>query len=1042
MAAAVAAMLLAMAALGVGAPTITFPINSQVPPIARVGVPFQLVFSASTFSSTTFSVQYALSDAPSWLQLDSISRTLSGTPTIRDTGPFNFNLVATDDTGSTSLPVTLIVSSDAGPGLGLSISNQLPAFGAFSPPDTLLFYPSTPISISFTSNTFTNTNENTVYYALCTNNTPLPSWINFDPSSLFLAGNTPDSTSPIELPQMFEIKITASDYVGFSDAVVSFQLIISSHELTFGNQSQVIRATPGKPFNYSGIKESLQLDGIPIEISDLQGILAECPPWMSLNPQTLILSGTPPTSASSQNISVLATDIYGDEANTTILISVQSPLNLIYGTIGILVAAIGSEFNYSFSRPLFPVTGSSIAIDLGTTGSWLHFDTTTLSLSGNVPTNLKPQTDQLNLTVSKGNQIQSQVFSIALILGMKGTATSTYILPSQSGGVSSTVNPNPTSTAYPSSSIDDSSTLKKAIAVAVSVPLVVMCLIGLYWCLRKRGRKGSSESCIRTAKRKISRPLCQEKAADQDELEYPILRHRRLPSKAPRIEISNVATDATFQNARSRASVETTEVAQTKIRDPWQTRSLITETIIPAPYHFRPESLTLPQLNHLAEDQIPLRRPNTVADFAPCNTRLSQILLSSKHDNWFRKRCSDWDSVNSTRSFFSRATGLGHGRSMSDTSPSMGFSNRSTGYSGRVTIRRVTPLSRSNSLQRQEQLQQYLKKRHHHQSPLFSGRPSIRKVSSTTYLNSRVPSSAVEAPPKTSTNKELESTSPQPASNPPESHIQSPPEFPLPALPHSFNTTSLYPHLHPPPTLPPRSQRRNLFSSPSNSISPSYRRHPSPGKPSLMSLYLKRSRSSLTVSSTSQDGTPERFANAEETEADIWEDINEDMYLRLPTATGEPAGDIGKENKRPEKHRAWLHTSLGLSNPLTVHPSDRDRNKSVAGSILEMSPVKSVGGSASVSLRESRSFRWDRERERDRERETLNLRGKRKEESFQSFRREEDLRERKDDGVDGRPVTRGKEGGGGGGGGGTRLLIRGESSTGKGREHRRSQAFI
>lgn len=1023
-------VLLAMTAISKAVPTVTFPINSQVPPVARVGLPFDFIFSASTFASTTFSLQYALSAAPTWLRLDSASRTLSGTPSKEDTGPCNFELIATDNTGSTTLPVTLIVSSNPGPGLGVSISDQLPTFGVFSSPDTLLFYPSVPISISFKSDTFTNTDENTVYYASCTNNTPLPSWINFDADNLSLVGSTPESTSPIELPQIYGIEITASDYVGFSGAVASFQLIISSHELTFGVQVQTIQVAPGRPFNYSGIQNSLLLDGKPVEISDLQGILAECPPWMSLDPETLTLSGTAPASASSQNFSVLATDRYGDEANTTILISVESPLNLIHGTVGILNAAIGSVFDYNFSRSLFPVVGSRITVDMGLTSSWLHFDDTSLSLFGNVPVNLKPQIDQLNLTASKGGQTQSQSFSIALRLGLKGTATSTYLLPTQSRGASPTASLNPTSTAYPSSGTDASSnTRKEIIALALVIPLIILCLIGLYRCRRKKGQKGSRESYIHAVKRKISRPLCQEKPDFPDGLEYPTLCHRRLPSKAPKLEIPSIAPEMRTPDHRTELPTKTDGGPQISLPDLWQSAPSIQEDIMPVKQDRRPDSSALPQSYYLDEDQVPLRRPNAIIEYGSSNPRLSRILRSSKRESWLRRRHSDRVSVNSNKSFFSRATGLGHGyspicstysmahergsynvqslgppgcgavsKSWRSTCPDITNSSASTPYgsrrphtlqgglnnvikaqSSRLTLRRVTS---SDLFQKEQELQQYIKNRRRHkdQSPLFSGGPSVRKVSSAAFLSSRAPSSAVEAP-KRSDDTETKRTS---VSNLVKAQAQ-PRYTTLYSLPHSFSKSSslLHAPLVPPPTPPSRSPRRALLSFTTTSTPPSYRRRVSPGKPPHMASYLqprfKRSRSTLS-------STEGKYASAEENEDDddgerdggdagsamLWEDIDEGQSSRAGDESSSTG--TGKIKERDESPRPWLHTSLG-PNPLTVHPNSDQTTKSIAGSILETSPIKSAGGSVSMSLRESKSLKRDRSA------------GLRESGSFTSFRR-------------------------------------------------------
>lgn len=66
-------------------PTVAFPLKSQVPPVARISKPFSYTFLNSTFSST-LPRSYTLSNAPSWLFLDSSTRTLSGTPSVSDVG--------------------------------------------------------------------------------------------------------------------------------------------------------------------------------------------------------------------------------------------------------------------------------------------------------------------------------------------------------------------------------------------------------------------------------------------------------------------------------------------------------------------------------------------------------------------------------------------------------------------------------------------------------------------------------------------------------------------------------------------------------------------------------------------------------------------------------------------------------------------------------------------------------------------------------------------------------------------------------------------
>ncbi|MCJ1435525.1 hypothetical protein MMC27_004899 [Xylographa pallens] len=528
---AVGSLGLLLAGSGSADPGIAFPINSQVPPVARVSEPYQFVFSASTFVSSSSSLQYALSNSPDWLQLDSSTRRFSGTPGENDVGSVNFSLEATDTRGSSTMPVTFVVASDPGPKLGIPVSQQLPAFGTFSEPNRLLLYPSNSVMLSFTTDTFTNTNENTVYYAISANNTPLPSWLTFDASHLQLTGTTPSFTSPTELPQTFGIQLTASDVVGFSGAIASIQLVVTSHELTFGVAPLTINTSPGKPVNFSGIRSSLRLDSNPIQSYELDEIVADSPGWLSFDPQSLVFSGMPPEDVSTQDFSVSAVDTYGDIANTTISISASDSPDLIKGTIGTLQATIGSSFSYKLNESLFAAPGLIISVAFGNTSQWLSFDENTLVLSGQVPRSLNAQDDQLVLTASNGYQTQTQIFTISLVLG-----------PISTSGSAATVT-TPGATAVSSSStqtgpnmISSKPISESTIAAAVVVPIIVLigALLLLCW-MSKRRRKHGQGYYLDVARRQISRPYLQRPENPLEPSQQILFGHKRISSNAPQI---------------------------------------------------------------------------------------------------------------------------------------------------------------------------------------------------------------------------------------------------------------------------------------------------------------------------------------------------------------------------------------------------------------------------------------------------------------------------------------------------------------------------
>lgn len=112
----------------VAIPTIAFPLNSQVPPVARISEPFSYTFSISTFSST-LPITYNLSNGPSWLSLGSSTRTLFGTPSIADAGMgavtgISINITASNSSGSITDYATLVISKNPAPVVSIPLSVQ------------------------------------------------------------------------------------------------------------------------------------------------------------------------------------------------------------------------------------------------------------------------------------------------------------------------------------------------------------------------------------------------------------------------------------------------------------------------------------------------------------------------------------------------------------------------------------------------------------------------------------------------------------------------------------------------------------------------------------------------------------------------------------------------------------------------------------------------------------------------------------------------------------------------------------------------------
>ncbi|KAL8694719.1 MAG: hypothetical protein Q9218_000645 [Villophora microphyllina] len=540
------------------APRIGLPINAQVPPVARASKAFDFTFSESTFTSTTTTINYATANAPDWLRLDSSSRTFSGVPGLEDTGAVNFSLIATDTTGSTPLPVTFVVSSSPGPGLGIPIDQQLSIHNGYQSPATILLLHSSALVLPFSQDTFTDTSPDTVYYAICANNTPLPSWITFDPNHLSFLGTAPQNTSPDELPQTFDIHLTASDVVGFSAAVVFFQLVLENHLFTFGDHQQVVNVTHGSTFTYEGLRFSLMLDGRPVDHGDVQQIRADKPGWVSFDENSWTLSGVPPDQASTYDISITATDVYGENATTTIVLHTEDgrTADLFNGDLGSLNATAGEDISYRFNEAISSSSGAEPVVDVRP-APWLQFDQAKQQLNGRVPSDLKPQEIMLNVTLTQGLTSQSQPLVINIESASHSSSSrSTEVASTSIASESATSSP----TSQPNRSQAKLRTHNSRIAAAIAVPVVSVCLLLILACcfVRRRRQRRSGEDWLSASKKKISRPFLLDDHIEGESIgpmvEKPAAVHKRASSKAPKrrslLRLSKGTTDEPIQTPR------------------------------------------------------------------------------------------------------------------------------------------------------------------------------------------------------------------------------------------------------------------------------------------------------------------------------------------------------------------------------------------------------------------------------------------------------------------------------------------------------------
>lgn len=484
-------------------PTISFPINSQVPPVARISQPFSFVFSASTFTSSSGSaLSYSLTDPPSWLSIDSDNRILYGTPQDSDIESgtvvgVSIILVATDSTGSTPHNATLVVSRNTGPAVEIPVSDQIQSFGTYSEPSSILQYPATSFNFTFAQDTFSDPLTSVLnYYAVTIDSSPLPAWVSFDPGTLAFAGTTPPFDSLVEPPQTFSLKLIASDITGFSAASVNFSIVVGSHSLTADQTTITLNAAVGTPVTYNELAGSVKIDEQPAAVSDVPKVSTDnLPSWLTFDPSSWNISGTPPDTAQTTSFSVMMEDTFLDTLNITFNVQVANSDSLFQAAFPILGSEAGSQFSFDLAPYLLDPSDVDITADIQPSTSWLRFDTSTLTLSGDVPKSApKSVIDVIFSASSKTARLkrdgatQSQKLTI-------------QVLPASDSASSSTSSSSPsttTSTPKPSSSRGDGSANKRSnpilIAVLVSAIVAVLLVICLLFCFYRRRQKRHSRT--------------------------------------------------------------------------------------------------------------------------------------------------------------------------------------------------------------------------------------------------------------------------------------------------------------------------------------------------------------------------------------------------------------------------------------------------------------------------------------------------------------------------------------------------------------------
>lgn len=433
----------------VGAPSLAFPVNSQVPPVAYIEQPYEFTFSSNTFTTGSSEISYALAGNPTWLSIDSLSRRLSGTPTFKDAGAASFSLIASDKTGQTTSTVVLVTLQNRTISANADILTQLEQAGSVSAPATLLMHQLQHLSFSVPVSLFQGLSFNTHYYAVSADGSPLPSWLQFNPTNLHFSGTTPPLLAPTPTSQVYDFKLAASNVAGFSEVEIRFQIVVGNHLLAFTNPKLNISVTRGGRVKIPSLLEQLNLDGRKVSRSDLSSVVSNAPHWLSFDDGDLSFDGTVPKDAESSAFTISAYDNSSNTANATLLLQVAGAQVASQVDLGSYNATTGTFFSHVIQRPDSTGTASNVSADLGALSSWLRFSVQNMTVYGAVPVGIVPRTLATSITFNSTNSIVVGALTINVVTNPSGLSSSAFY--TRSG----TVTTSSTTAATTSTSVSD-----------------------------------------------------------------------------------------------------------------------------------------------------------------------------------------------------------------------------------------------------------------------------------------------------------------------------------------------------------------------------------------------------------------------------------------------------------------------------------------------------------------------------------------------------------------------------------------------------------
>lgn len=325
---------------------------------------------------------YSAPVLPAWLTFNSTTRVLSGTPANAQVGTHNVTLRVNDGTVNVdqAFVITVVNTNDA-PSITSTAVTSINQDEAYT-------YTIVAADVDV---------GNTLTYSAPV----LPAWLTFNPATRILSGTPTNSVVGIH-----DVTLRVNDGTVDSDQV--FQItVVNINDAPVITSVAVVSVDEDDTYTYTFSASDVDADDV------LTYSAPVLPSWLSFNPSTGILSGTPTNSAVGiHNVTLRVNDgaVNVDQV-FTIAVANTNDAPVINSTA---VTTVNEDAAYAYTISASDVdAGAVLTYSAPLLPSWLAFNTTTRVLSG-TPTNSAVGTHNVTLRVSDGTIDVDQAFTITV----------------------------------------------------------------------------------------------------------------------------------------------------------------------------------------------------------------------------------------------------------------------------------------------------------------------------------------------------------------------------------------------------------------------------------------------------------------------------------------------------------------------------------------------------------------------------------------------------------------------------------------------------